>query len=226
MDSPPDFDRVRAFLAEKNKLACSQSIAGGIGILVVGLLFCAVSYVFAWYVLKYGLAPFCPHPAWVRAILALGIVGLLFAGNRMGGGDDLIEYTLILKPGEEGVKFYVPSSGLLSETTDIPYGVLNAFTNVLCVGPKTVSSSLKKFRRTERLKHMDLNGCAAVITVLLSNDSKVPFSKIVHSIEGLDPYRVFPQMGDIEGVLFLKKEPQGMSLTSELREEFEKRITT
>lgn len=226
MDSPPDFDTVRAFLAEKNKLARSQSIGGGVGILVVGLLFCAVSYVLAWYVLKYGLNPFCPLPGWVRAILALGIVGLLFAANRMGGGDDLIEYKLVLKPGEEGVKFYVPSSGLLSETADIPYGALNAITNVLCVGPKLVFSSVKKFRRAERLKHMDLNGCAAVVTVLLSNDSKVPFWQIVQSIENFDPYRIFPQMGDVQGVLFLKKEPQGMSLTSELREEFEKKSAT
>jgi hypothetical protein len=157
----------------------------------------------------------------VRAILALGIVGLLFAGNKIGGGDDLIEYSLILKPGEEGVKFYVPSSGFLSETADIPYGALNAITRVLCVGPKMVSSSMRKFHQAERIKQMDLNGCAAVMTVLLSNDSKVPFWQIVQSVEGLEPYRIFPQMGDIHGVLFLKKEPQGMSLTSELREEFE-----
>lgn len=224
MESAPDYNKVRAYLAEKMKQARSQSISGGIGILVLGIALCGVSYVIAWYVLKYGLQPFWPHPAWLQAILALGIVGLLFIGNTIGGADDLIEYKLILKPGDEGVLFYVPSSGLLSDTAGIPTGFLSAMTNFLCVGPKTVASSLKNFRRAERIKQMDLNGCAAVITVLLSNESKVPFPKIVNGIEGLDPYRTFPQMGDIQGVLFLKKEPQGMSLTSEFREEFERAV--
>ena len=224
MDAPPDFNTVRTFLAEKNKSAHSQSITGGIGILVFGVVLCGVSFVVAWYGLQYGLQPFWPHPTWLQAILALGIVGLLFIGNTIGGGDDLIEYKLILKPGDEGVLFYVPSSELLSETSGTPYGFLNAITNFLCAGPKTVSSSLKNFRRAKRIKQMDLNGCGAVITVLLSNESKVPFPKIVNAIEGLDPYRTFPQMGDIQGVLFLKKEPQGMSLTSEFREEFERTV--
>ena len=221
MDTPPDFNQVRVFLAERNKSACSQSITGGIGILAVGILLCAISYVLAWYVLKYGLQPFWPHPAWLQAIFAAGIVGLLFIGNTIGGTDDLLEFKLLLKPGDEGVLFYVPSSGLLSETADTPYGLMNALTNILCIGPKTVASSFKNFRRAERLKHMDLNGCAAVITVLLGHDGRVPFPKIVAAIEGLDPYRTFPQMGDIHGVLFLKKEPQGMSLTSEFRENYE-----
>jgi len=181
MESAPDYNKVRAYLAEKMKQARSQSISGGIGILVLGIALCGVSYVIAWYVLKYGLQPFWPHPAWLQAILALGIVGLLFIGNTIGGADDLIEYKLILKPGDEGVLFYVPSSGLLSDTAGIPTGFLSAMTNFLCVGPKTVASSLKNFRRAERIKQMDLNGCAAVITVLLSNESKVPFPKIVGS---------------------------------------------
>ncbi len=221
MDAPPDFNTVRTFLTEKIKTVRSQSIAGGIGILILGIVLLGISFGIAWVVLKYGLHPFWPHQGWVRAILALGIVGLLFIGNTFAG-DDLLEYTLALKPGDDGVKFYVPSSGLLSDTPDTPYGFLNAITNFLCVGPKMVASSLKNFHRAGRLKQIDLDSCAAVITVLLSHDSKVPFLKIVNSIEGFDPYRTFPQMGDIQGVLFLKKEPQGMSLTSEFREEFER----
>jgi hypothetical protein len=220
MDSPPDFNKVRIFLAEKVKSARSQSITGGIGILAVGIVLCGISYVIAWYVLKYGLQPFWPHPVWLQAIFAGCIVAILFLGNTIGGTDDLLEFKLVLNPGDEGVLFYVPNTGLLSETADTPYGFLNAITNVLCIGPKTVASSFRNFRRAERMKHLELNGCAAVITVLLGHDSKVPFNKIVASIEGLDPYRTFPQMGDIHGVLFLKKEPQGMSLTSEFREEY------
>ena len=223
MDAPPDFNKVRTFLAEKIKAARSQSVAGGIGILILGVILLGVSFLIAWFVLQYGLQPFWSHPGWLRAVLALGIVGLLFVGNTFSG-DDLLEYTLVLKPGDEGVKFYVPSSGLLSDTAGTPYGFLNVITNFLCVGPKTVASSLKNFHRAGRLKQIDLNGCAAVITVLLSNDSKVPFLKIVHSIEGLDPYRTFPQMGDTHAVLFLTKAPQGMSLTSEFREEFERTV--
>jgi hypothetical protein len=224
MDSPPDFNVVRRFLAEKTKAARSQCVIGGCGILTVGIVLCGLSYLIAWFALQYGLQPFWPHPVWLQAILAGGIVALLFLGNTLGGGEDLIEYKLVLNPGDEGVAFYVPSSGLLSDTADIPSGFLNVVTNFLCIGPKTVASSFRNFRRAERLKALDLNGCAAVITVLLSNEAKVPFNKIVNSIEGLDPYRTFPQMGDIHGVLFLKKDPQGMSLTSEFREEFERSV--
>jgi hypothetical protein len=148
------------------------------------------------------------------------VVALLFLGNRLVSRDEYQEYKLVLTPGDDGTPFQVPSTELLGDTSDTPYGAWKTITDLLCVGPKTISSAMKKFRRAARLKHIDKDGCAAVIFVLLSSDGRMPFNKIVAGIEGLEPLRVFPQMGDIEGVLFLKKEPQGMSLTSEFREEY------
>jgi hypothetical protein len=221
---PPEFNKVRAFLSQKAKTAAKECTAGGIGILIVGLILVLASAAVIYLALLYGLNPFWQHPAWLRVILSLALVGLLFLGNTLVGGDEYQEYKLVLTPGDEGTPFQVPSTGLLGETTDTPYGFLKTITDLLCIGPRTVSSSFKKFRRAGRLKHLDLNGCAAVITVLLSNEGRVPFLKIVNAIEGLEPLRVFPQMGDIEGVLFLKKEPQGMSLTSDFREEYARSV--
>jgi hypothetical protein len=218
-----EFNTVRAILKEKVKSSAASHILGGLGILLVGLVLVAVSVVIVYVVLRYGVQPFISHPVWVRVLVSLLIVGLLFIGNTLGGQEDLLEYSVPLGEGREDLKFQVPKGGLLSDVAETPYGVLKLITDVLCVGPRTVASSLRSFHKAARLKKIDLDGCAAVITVLLSRESRTPFTAILASIQGLNPARVFPQMGDIDGVLFLKKEPPGMSLTSAFREEFERR---
>ena len=62
-------------------------------------------------------------------------------------------------------------------------------------------------------------GCASVIAVMHAVGRKMSFQEIVAAVEGLNPVMVFPQLHDIEGVLFLKAEPAGLALTDELKQE-------
>ena len=58
-----------------------------------------------------------------------------------------------------------------------------------------------------------------LIAALLDSHRKLSFPEIVHKVEDIDPTRVFPQLHDIDGVLFLQAEPAGLTLTQELRQE-------
>jgi len=43
--------------------------------------------------------------------------------------------------------------------------------------------------------------------------------EVVNAVEAMNPVVVFPQLQEIDGVLFLKAEPAGLSLSSELKAE-------
>lgn len=218
-----DYNAVRAYLKEKARESAGGQVAAGVGVLLVGIVLLAISFVIVMLGFRYGIQGLMPHPAWVSVIGSIGVLALLFVGNTLASQEDVAEYKVTTAPGDEGYLIQVPRSGLLSDVAETPYGALKAITDFLCIGPRTVAASFRRFKKAERLKKLDLDGCAAVLTVLLMHESKVPFPKIIHSIEGLDAPRVLPQLGDIDGVMFLKKDPQGMSLTSDFRQAFSKK---
>ena len=185
----------------------------------LGLVLVAVSYFAIYWVLVLGVNPFMPLSAPWWYLIALALVGLLFIGNTVGSSDDFQEFTIPTPDGKK-IPVRVPISGILADAPETPHGVLKTVTVLLCIGPRTVSSAMRFFRRASRLAKLDVMGCSAVITVLLSQGRRVAFEDINQKVENLDPVRVLPQLGDVEGVLFLKKEPQGLSIGTELRAEF------
>jgi hypothetical protein len=77
---------------------------------------------------------------------------------------------------------------------------------------------MRLFQKGVGLRRIDVESCAAAIAVLLAG-RKLTFQEITGAIEGLNPVSVFPQLCHIEGVMFLKSEPAGLTLTSEFRQE-------
>jgi hypothetical protein len=63
-----------------------------------------------------------------------------------------------------------------------------------------------------------------VLAALCRRDGRVSFLDLAALLPASNPVRVFPQLRDIEGVVFLTMEPVGLSLTAELRQELRRLI--
>jgi hypothetical protein len=157
--------------------------------------------------------------------LALGFMALLFLCYRRARRPALeeIEFT----EGEEqglalmGSANASPFAGLLgmAMAPRALGSMAQIVSDVLFTGPRLTAASCTAFRQASRLRHLDADGIAAVLAVLLSSPGRVGLEDIAARIEGLDTGRVFSQMRMIPGVLFLAGPPPGLSLTQDLREQ-------
>jgi len=156
--------------------------------------------------------------------LSLGFVALLFLCYRRARQPALEEMEFT-ESEEQGLAWMgagahvSPFAGLLGMAM-APRAVgsmARLVADVLFTGPRLVAASFAAFRQAGRLKLLDVDGIASVLTVLLAYPGRVAFDDLVARIEGLDAERVFPQMKAIPGVVFLQSPPPGLSLTPDLR---------
>ena len=89
----------------------------------------------------------------------------------------------------------------------------------LCGGVFLLMGSMRRLRQFRRLRAVDAEGCARVITLLLAAGRRQSFTEIAEKLPGLNPVKVFDDLHCIEGVLFLSNEPPGLTLLPELRTE-------
>ena len=90
---------------------------------------------------------------------------------------------------------------------------------ILCGGVLLCLGSLRKLHRFRRLRRIGVSGCARVIALLQSAGRRQSFAEIVEKLPGLNPVNVFDDLRYIDGVLFLEREPSGLTLTPELKDE-------
>jgi hypothetical protein len=74
-------------------------------------------------------------------------------------------------------------------------------------------------RRAKRLVAIDAEGCGEILSFLLERDKRAPLTEIVAAFPGRSLDALFPQLAELQGVLFLKSEPPGLSLSTDLRRE-------
>ena len=90
---------------------------------------------------------------------------------------------------------------------------------ILLIAPRLLKTALGLFHKSLRLARFDLILGAAILDLLALRGARVSFREITVQFPGLNPAKIFPQFRDLEGVVFLIKEPAGLSLTEELRKE-------
>lgn len=95
----------------------------------------------------------------------------------------------------------------------------SAINFILCGGVKLVFGAVAMLRQVQRLKAIEVDECARVIALLLANPGRQSFEEIVRKLPGLNPVRTFDDLRYIAGVLFLSKDPAGLTLLPELRNE-------
>jgi hypothetical protein len=91
---------------------------------------------------------------------------------------------------------------------------------IMCTGPRLLMQGPRLLRRARKQATFDVEGCASVLSLLAKKDERLPFKTIEAAVpRGHDSKRVYKHLRALEGVIFLKSEPKGLSLTSTFRKE-------
>lgn len=93
------------------------------------------------------------------------------------------------------------------------------FQQMIYTGPQWLASAISIFYKSVTLLQMDIGSCAKVLLILFEKGSRVSFTELAHLVPECNGVKIFPQLRDIAGVIFLQSEPSGISLTSDLRAE-------
>lgn len=110
---------------------------------------------------------------------------------------------------QAAVTFAVSSIGVLLL---YPGASANMITDILLTGPRLLTGGCGLMKQGYRMKTLDENGCASLLSFLLSQPHAVHYDEL--KAAGWGPW--FEQLHCIDGVEFLEK---GLLLSEELREE-------
>lgn len=220
--------QVQAWLSRKVARAIAANFFGGVGLFLAAALVLFMTfwivYAVVWFVgFEFRKSFTIPH-AWCVGI-SLAVLGLLFFGNATTDREYLSEFSLTTGTvSDDGVVFWLPSVGVVSNVNplapDYTHNFVKMITDVSFSGPRLVVAAWRTWQKARRLRRMDVANAAEVMAILLAAPGKVAFAKILPAIGKHDPGRIFPPLGALGGVLFLKADPPGMTLTPELRAEF------
>lgn len=93
-----------------------------------------------------------------------------------------------------------------------PGASANMVADILLVGPRLVIGTYQLAKKGLRMKKLDEEGCAELVSFLYSRISMVPYEDLKSA--NWEPW--FDQLRSIDGVLFLQK---GLVLSEDLRSE-------
>jgi len=208
--------------AAANLFVTLLALAGGTVVLTITFFF---AYALVWFGFNFGVSGFSQllfsqrlhitHPA---ILLVCGaFLVLLFVGNARTSRDYLASLPK---------RNYVPSEsmpggifGALGSLLAYPGASSRMIADLLFTGPRLVIAALSAFKKASRLARLDAEGCSRVLALLLSRNSHFSYEEVSELAGVPDSAKVFRQMRDLDGVVFLQLEPAGLSLSSELRGE-------
>ena len=97
-------------------------------------------------------------------------------------------------------------------------------TNCFYSAPRLAGSIPRLIAKSWRLYRMNLRDCARILTVLAGSNHALTYREIFRQIANLNPVVIFPQLNDIDGVLFLADTGK-LTLTPDLRAEIRSFLT-
>jgi len=197
-------------------LACVLLVGAAVVLAFTFAGFYTMSFFVLWRVFRFHLAA-----CWW---FAFGGLVLLFIANAFTDREQLTEYEVESLDGGPVRTFYLPHVGLISNLNPFSAANAEAFVKILAdlvlTGPRLVTVAWQTFKRSGRLRQMNVPVLAYVFARLLSAGKRVSLAEILPQLGHCDPSQVFQQLAEIEGVVFLNSPPPGISLTAELRQEF------
>lgn len=98
---------------------------------------------------------------------------------------------------------------------------LRVLSAVLFLGPQTVAAGIRQFQRAKRLLSLDTAGCGQLIGFIASWREKVPFKVLTKKLPELELPALLSQISYLDGVVYRKSDPPGVSLAPHLRDEIE-----
>jgi energy-coupling factor transporter transmembrane protein EcfT len=220
--TPPD--RMQAWLSSTLTTAGRTSMGVAAAGAVGGAFFMLITFVLVYGGFFFISKTFLHWPLSVIFVLSIVAIIVLFIGNFTTSREYLESYSFTTgTASDKVVNFYVPQVGMGSNINpiapDSAHSYLKMFMTVLYTGPRMVMSCVHNLRRARRLKSLDIEGVVAVLSFLMGRDKRVSLVELGAALPGRDLAALLPQVAEIDGVLFLKSEPPGLSLSTDLRRE-------
>ncbi len=220
---------IQQWLKKKAAADAATGVLFSIGCLLLGGIVLVISFFFTyavvWFGFNAGVSGFSElffgrrlhltHAGIVA--LSLSFVALLFWANQRISRESLGTLPRRNYPGPGPGWIGLP--GALISLLAYPGASTRMITDLLLTGPRLVSTAWSNTTKSTRLFRLDVAACSRVLAVLLRKAGRVSFAELTMSAELPNPFRVFRQLRSLDGVVFLKEEPAGLSLTSELRRE-------
>jgi hypothetical protein len=91
------------------------------------------------------------------------------------------------------------------------------FQSFFFFGPACLRFSLVTFRKALRQWRLDVKRCASILEIVARRGHRVSFAELEKAIPDANRFHVFEQLRDIDGIVFLIREPAGISLIEDLR---------
>lgn len=108
---------------------------------------------------------------------------------------------------------------------DRPVGESNAFmrfcANVGLLAPRLFAVGRRMWKRSRRLKALDVPSVAAGLDGLMQSGRRVSIGEFVQDFPDKDPQRLIEDLTSLDGVVLLASDPPGLTLAPSLVEEFE-----
>ena len=142
-------------------------------------------------------------------LTAVAMIFVLFTGNALSKGRRVVNVRYQSTQGRRGQRSYM--TYVTSPLKDIE--------DIIYAGPRLLLASVGFIDEIIRKLRLDVMACARIFQVLLSRNSRVSFAELASRTGIAHSFKIFPQLREIEGVVFLSAEPPGLSLTSDLRAE-------
>ncbi len=227
MNSPNVDEQVLHWLTRKIWWWVGGRILASVGILLLGtaVIFATfwISYCVLWMILRgFDMGP---DVLWWSAC---AFVVLLFLGNATTDRAYLEEYSVTTGThSDKVVTFLLPGVGMVSNINPLAPDTLHTgvkmITSFLYIGPRLVTAGLRVCVQACRFALLDRAGCASVIAFLFKRRERATFAEIVDGVPEIDPARIFPHIGLIDGVLVIRAKPVGLALSTRLTDELTKR---
>jgi len=217
-------DQITEWLCQRLKTQARLNVLGGVATLLGGLAILAATWGLTYLVSLVAIGPWLGYRHWIHSAIGLFFVPALFWGNARTSREYLSEYSVSVGTvSDTVVSFYLPGVGMASNVNPLAPDTIHSgakmITDVLYTGPRVVVAGFRALRKARRIRQMDVASCGAVVTALWAAKRRLSFQEIVDATGLTDPGPIFSQIRDIEGVLFLQREPAGLALSQELRQE-------
>lgn len=217
-----DYTAIAGWLRTWVRSQVALNLFGGVATVLGGFVLLLLTWGMVYIVSLFACGPWLGYHHWIHTVLGLILIPALFWGNARTSREYLSEYSVSVgTTSQQVVNFYMPGVGLVSNVNPLAPGTIHAgakmLTDCLYSGPRVVLAGFRMLRRSRTIQKIDIDGCAAVLSVLFVACRKVSFQEIVNAVDWINPVEVFPQVQSIEGIVFLGGEPPGLTLTQELR---------
>lgn len=213
------------WLGQKARALSNQGMVLALVCLVLGAIVLFLTFWIVYAVIWLAFDWLVPHTHGVRLVLTAGVVILLFVLNATTHRRHLEEFSYVTgTKNPKAVHLYIPGVGMGSTINPLSPEYAQSIAKVIAAwvlfGPRLLTESVRSFVEARRYRTVDLTGCAAILELLADRGERVPFADIAKVIPpGHDLTIVLGQLRWFDGILFLKKEPAGLTLTEEFLRE-------